>query len=158
MATVARRTVQSSPHRDSGETWGVIVEILSGSSNENAKAELQSVAGIAASIIAERTPKSSPIIVTCDGPRTRIYCTYDDDAIDGSGANENSLGYDPLQGNWKISLPCASDDLDWVVAALEEKSDRISARDESEGLVVAEDSSQTEKSSLLLDTEGFANL
>lgn len=158
MATVARRTARSSPHRDSGETWSVIVELLAGSSNENAKVELQSVAGIAASIIAERTPMGSPIIITCDGPRTRIYCTYDDDAIDGSGANENSLGYDPLQGDWKISLPCTADDLDWVAAALKGKSERISARDESQGLAGAEDSSQDVNSSLVLDTEGFASL
>ena len=91
-------------------------------------AELLAVAGIAASIIAEQTPKNEAIVVTCDGPRTRIYCTYDDDAIDGSGANEDALGFDPLKGDWRMSLPCPKDDLAWVQAALKKHGGRITAR------------------------------
>ena len=157
MATVVRRTVRSSPHRDTGETWEVIIELLARSSKD-ARLELQSVAGIAASIISERTPKGSPIVVTCDGPRTRIYCTYDDDAIDGTDANEDPLTYAPLEGDWKLSLPCNADDLDWVNAALKEKSERISARDENEGSTVKSEGDQASISGLVLDTEGFANL
>ena len=157
MATVVRRTVRSSPHRDTGETWDLIVELLSVSS-ENARSELESVAGIAASIISERTPKGSPIVVTCDGPRTRIYCTYDDDAIDGTDANENPLTYDALKGDWKLSLPCNADDLDWVNAALKEKSARISARDENENSSIKSEGGQAINSGLVLDAEGFLNL
>ena len=53
-----------------------------------ARAELLAVAGIAASIIADQAPRDAAIVVTCDGPRTRIYCLYDEDAIDGAEANE----------------------------------------------------------------------
>lgn len=157
MATVVRRTVRSSPHRDTSETWGVIVDLLASSSSE-ARLELQSVAGIASSIISEGTPKSSPIVVTCDGPRTRIYCTYDDDAVDGTDANENPLTYDPMEGDWELSLPCNADDLDWVNTALKEKSERISARDENQGLSVKSVDGQAINSGLVLDAEGFANL
>ena len=80
--------------------------------------ELLAVDGLAASIIADQAPKDAAIVVTCDGPRTRIYCLYDDDAIDGSDANEDALGFDPLKGDWRMSLPCLADDLAWVQAAL----------------------------------------
>ena len=157
MATVVRRTIRSSPHRDTGETWDVITELLSTSSN-NARKELQSIAGIAASIISEGTLKTSPIVVTCDGPRTRVYCTYNDDAIDGSGANESALTYDALKGDWRLSLPCNSDDLDWVNEALKEKSERISARDENESSTTKNENAKANNLGLELDTEGFANL
>ena len=157
MATVVRRKVRSSPHRDTSETWGIIVDLLASTSSED-RLELQSVAGIASSIISEGMPKKSPIVVTCDGPRTRIYCTYDDDAIDGTDVNESSLTYDPMKGDWKLSFPCNADDLEWVNAALKEKSERISARDENEGLSVKSVDDHAINSGLLLDAEGFANL
>ena len=57
-------------------------------------------------MIADHGPGDAAIMVTCDGPRTRIYCLYDDDAIDGSDAKEDALGFDPLNGDWRVSLPC----------------------------------------------------
>ena len=153
MATVARRTIRSSPQRDTLTTWSVIVDLLT-ASNTEARPELESVAGIASSIIAEKACESSPILVSCDGPQTRFYCIYDDDAIDGSDANEDTLGFDPLNGDWSISLPCPADDLSWVQSALREKSERITARDQSEKKQTTESSSQAQ-SGLELDVEGF---
>ncbi|MFV1493561.1 hypothetical protein VWX97_11325 [Phaeobacter sp. JH18-32] len=131
MATVARRAFQSSPYRDALATWAVISDLLT-RTNTGARQELSSVAGIASSVIADKACEGSPIIVSCDGPQTRIFCLYDDDAIDGSDANEDVLGFDPLKGDWAISLPCEPDDLDWVQSALKKKSERITARDKSE--------------------------
>lgn len=131
MMTVARRTFQSSPYRDTLATWGEIVNLLT-KINANDRNELESVAGIASSTIADKACESSPIIVTSEGPQTRIYCLYDDEAIDGSNVNEDVLGFDPLRGGWHISLPCDLDDLEWVQAALKKKSSRITARDRSE--------------------------
>ena len=126
MPTVVGRTFRSNPYRDAAQTWTAIVELLRATGE--AKSELNAVAGIGASIIADQAPQSSPIIITCNGPRARIYCVYDEDAIDGSGENENPLGFDPLQGDWRVSLPCLSDDLTWVQAALKKYSSRITAR------------------------------
>lgn len=134
MATVAKRTVRSCPSRDALETWSVISGLLAADGTEK-RAELDSVAGVASSVIAEKDCEDSPILVHCEGPQTRFYCIYDDDAIDGSDANEDTLGYDPLKGDWSISLPCNPDDLDWVTSALSEKSGRITARDASEKTV-----------------------
>ena len=105
MATVARRTFRSSPHRDALNTWRAIIDLLT-AKNSDARPALDDVAGIASSVIADKACETSPIIATCDGPQTRIYCLFDDDAIDGSDANEDVLGYDPLKGDWSISLPC----------------------------------------------------
>src|SRR3546814_20149421 len=60
--------------------------------------------GVAASLIADQAPKSAPIVATCDGPRTRIYCLFYEDAIDGDDANEEVLGFEPLKGDWGVSL------------------------------------------------------
>ena len=131
MATVARRTFRSSPERTTYATWEAISDLLT-KSNSAARSELDLVSGVASCIIADRVCKDSPIVIRCDGPQTRIYCLYDDDAIDGSGSNEDSLGFDPLHGDWNISLPCESSDLDWIQNELQKKSSRITAREKSE--------------------------
>ena len=128
-ATVVKRVVRGSPHRDSVETWDFIVELLTQGKSGPKRDELLSVAGVASSILTEMAPKDAAIVVECKGPRTRIYCLYDEDAIDGSDAKEDALGHDPLEGEWGISLPCPKDDLAWVERALEAKSKRITARD-----------------------------
>lgn len=128
-ATVVKRVVSSTPKRDSVETWDKVVEMLTQGKQSAARDELTAVAGIAASVISEKSPKDAAITVTCDGPRTRIYCLYDEDAIDGSDAKEDALGHEPLEGEWSISLPCPKDDLAWVGRALKAKSTRITARD-----------------------------
>lgn len=118
MTTVARRTVRSTPHRSASETWTTIVELLTRGNTSAARTELLAVAGVASSIITDQFPKNAPIVVTCSGPRTRVYCTYDEDAIDGTNASEESFGFDPLAGEWMLSFPCGKDDLAWVQAAL----------------------------------------
>lgn len=134
MTTVARRTFRSSPHRNTYDTWCAIVNLLTRGQDNSDRVELLSVVGIAASVIADRTPQSAAIIATCDGPCTRIYCLYDDDAIDGTDANENPIGFDPLNGDWHISLPCLTDDLNWVQTTLKTHSKRITARDSTESV------------------------
>lgn len=154
MNTVASRTLRSSPHRDASETWEAIVELLTQGKDSEARRELRAVAGVASSLIADQAPKDAPIVATCDGPRTRIYCTYDEDAIDGSDASEDGLGFDPLKGDWTLSLPCPKDELDWVQAALKKHSSRITARDLDTGL--ATDASNTATAqSMTLDVAGF---
>ena len=106
MTTVVSRTFRSSPHRDALQTWDAIVELLTQGKDGTARSELRAVAGVAASLIADQAPKSAPIVATCDGPRTRIYCLFDEDAIDGDDANEEVLGFEPLKGDWGVSLPC----------------------------------------------------
>lgn len=105
MSTVASRTFRSSPHRDANALWSAIVELLTQGRDGEARQELRAVSGIAASLITDQAPRTVPIIVTCDGPRTRIYCLYDEDAIDGDGANEDTLGFDPLKATGPYHSP-----------------------------------------------------
>lgn len=129
MTTVASRVVRSSPHRNTSDTWTFIVDLLTQRKDSDARKELLSIAGIASSVIAERGPEDAAILVTCEGPRTRVYCLYDEAAIEGGDAKEDDLGYEPLKGQWFISLPCPEEDLEWVQRALMAKSSRITARD-----------------------------
>lgn len=52
-ATVVKRVVRGSPHRDSVETWDFIVELLTQGKSGAKRDELLSVAGVASSILTE---------------------------------------------------------------------------------------------------------
>lgn len=154
--TVASRDFRSVPHRDAAATWAAIVDLLTaGGKDAEKRTELLSVSGVASSAIADQGPRDSPIVVTCDGPRTRIYCSYDDDAMDDSSSNEATLGFDALNGNWQVSLPVAEEDLAWVQAALKKHSNRIVARDKDTGIEVEQKSQAAASGALVLDVEGF---
>lgn len=155
MSTVASRTFKSTPERDAAQTWTAIVDLLTQGKTGGARTELLAVAGIAASVIADQAPKDAAITVTCDGPRTRIYCLYDDDAVEGSDANEDGLGFDPLKGDWRISLPCLADDLAWVQSALQKHSARITARDLSAAVSSVEEGTSSKSQTLVFDPKGF---
>ena len=136
-------------------TWNAIVDLLTQGKEGEAREELLAIGGIAACVIADHAPSDTPIVVTCDGPRTRIYCLYDDDAIDGSDANENPLGFDPLNGDWRVSLPCPTEDLTWVQKALSEHSGRITARELGSTVPENESLKAEEAQTLVLDTKRF---
>jgi hypothetical protein len=154
VSSIVRRTFASCPARSAHDTWQAVVDLLTKSCGAAARDELLSVSGEASSVISDQAPASAPIVVTADGPRTRIYCLYDDDALDGSNANESALGFDPLKGDWAVSLPCQAEDLDWVQAALKRKTKRIVARDMSDGTAIA-DSTSAATVELVLDPQGF---
>lgn len=155
MSTV-RRTIRSIPYRDSVATWRFIVLLLTQGKNSSAAAELETVAGVAASVISDGAMRQAPIVVTCDGPRTRLYCTYDEDALDEAEASEDALGFDPLKGDWAVSLPCQAEDLEWVQRALAGSSKRITARDAADGFGVSDSApAPTTGNALTLNLEGL---
>ena len=156
--TVVARTFCSIPKRSAHETWTAIVALLAPKAGSDARCELESVAGIASSLIT-REAMNSPIVVYGCGPRVRIYCVYNEDAITGDAANESKLAFDATDGDWHMSLPCPADDLDWVAAALAKKTKRITARDQGEA-VESEESSQASKAAgndetASINMEGF---
>ncbi len=134
MTTVVRRDFRSVPSRDAMATWVAIVALLTQDRTNDRERELMSIAGIASSLIADQAARNAPIIVTCEGPRTRIYCLYDDDSLEDGGSGEAKLGYEPLKGDWQVSLPCLKEDLDWVAPALARLTKRVVARDLAEGI------------------------
>jgi hypothetical protein len=156
MTTIARKFV-SVPERTSAATWKAISDLLAYDQNSSAAAELASISGIASSLIT-REAMNSPIVVYGSGPRVRIYCLYNDDAIEGDDANESPLPFDATHGDWKLSLPCPADDLPWVQRALSTRSCRIFARDMQTTVVEeAEKTSSSEASGEGVDLEGFFN-
>jgi hypothetical protein len=155
MSTVVSRTFRSTPQRDAHDTWTAIVDLLTQGRCGAKRDELMAVTGVASSVIADQASRDSAIIVTCEGPRTRIYCRYDEDAIDGADANEDPLGFDPLKAEWAVSLPCLTDDLAWVQDALKKRSARITARDAATNTISEENATTAGADMLVLDTKGF---
>jgi hypothetical protein len=155
MTTVASRTFNCTPRRDAAATWTAIVDLLTQGKDGPQRKELLAVAGVATSTLADQAPREAAITVTCDGPRTRIYCIYDDDAIDGSDGNEEPLGFDPLAGDWHVSLPCLKDDLSWVQGALKKHSTRVTARDRDAEIETAKAQDSASAVAIVLDPKGF---
>jgi hypothetical protein len=152
MTVVARRFV-SIPERTASATWSAISQLLAPDSGSAASAELASVAGIASSLIS-REAMTSPVVVWGAGPRVRIYCLYNDDAVEGDDANEAALSFNPTDGDWYMSLPCPAEDLSWVKNAL--KSKRVTARD-METLLDSDEEESSKKSATetVVDLEAF---
>jgi hypothetical protein len=153
--SVVARRVAAAPARAASEAWDIIVDLLAPARGSEARAELQSVRGVAITLIADEAFRDDAAVVRGEGPRVRIYCLYNDDAISGDDANENPLATTPTVGDWKMSLPCPPDDLAWVKAALAAKSNRITAR--SLGEAVEDDDASSGKSAnhASVDWEGF---
>jgi hypothetical protein len=127
--TVVARKIIATPERSATDTWKVILDLLAPDLNSMSREELLAISGIACSLIADETMKAAPIVVFGSGPRVRIYCLYDEDAITGDNANENALAFNATDDGWHMSLPCGKGDLAWVTAALKKLSNRVTARD-----------------------------
>lgn len=133
MTVVARRII-ATPARSASEAWNVIVNLLAPDNSTDAWKELQNIAGLASNLIADEAFADAAGVVHGSGPRVRIYCVYGEDAISGENASETALTFIPTNGDWRMSLPCPPEDLDWVTAALKEKSTRVTARNVSDDI------------------------
>lgn len=155
MSTYARM-IRSTPQRSAEDTWMVIVDLLASKAGA-ARTELLSVSGIAASVIGSEGPKEDPIVVSGGGPQVRVRCLFDEDAISGDDANEAALAASPMGDGWRMSIPTAEEDLDWVQKALKKKSSRITARALGEDVEDDEDESadSTKGGAAAIDPESF---
>lgn len=130
-ASVIARRIAATPARPASEAWQVIVDLVAPDSSD-ARTELERASGVAVALIALEAPRESPIAVYGVGPRFRIYCVYDEEAILGEGLSEDALPWSPVAGRWHMSLPCSTEDLAWFQAELAGLSERITARDSTE--------------------------
>ncbi len=128
MTTVMARRVASTPVRSAAQTWEKIVELLAPDPGSAARKDLTAAAGVACSSISSEATKDAPIVVWGGGPRVRVYCTFDEDAITRDGVNEDALLKSPIEGDWQMSIPCLPEDLAWSRAKLAAVSSRITAR------------------------------
>jgi hypothetical protein len=117
-ATVISRRVASVPVRTSVGTWTAIMDLLT-EAGRPARASLEAIGNIAATLIAEEYTRDAPIVVMpATGPRIRIYTVHGTAAIE-DGSHEAALAIWPLtESGWRISLPCGIDEIDAVRAML----------------------------------------
>jgi hypothetical protein len=127
VSTLARR-IASTPVRTASQTWTRIIEILAPDPNSAARAELQTASGVARATIASEATREAAIVVWGAGPRVRVFCIFDDDAVTGDNVNEDPLPRSPTTGDWRMSIPCLPEDLPWSSKQLASVSARISAR------------------------------
>lgn len=129
--TVIARKIKATPARPASEAWQVIVNLLAPKASDS-RDELLRVEGIASTLIASQAMRDAPIVVYGSGPRVRVYCLYDELAIEGETASEQNLAVIPTEGDWSMSLPTPTEDLGWVQNSLKKLSSRVKARDAAE--------------------------
>ena len=127
-SNIVVRRVVASPIRSASEAWDFIFDLLTASESTDLE-ELENTRSLCMSLVAAEAMKESPIVIYGVGPRLRIYCLYDEDAILGDDRSEDPLSWNPTDGDWAMSLPCPAEDLDWMQSALAYNSSRITVRD-----------------------------
>jgi len=152
--TVVSRRIVSTPARSASASWDVIVQLVT-APGSTARQELQGIEGIASCIIAEESLKTDSCVVFGSGPRVRIYCLYNEDAIAGEDANEAVLTFMPTEGDWQMSLPCAADDLEWVKKALIERSTHVTAREAGTAVDLEPSNASASSTGAVIDREAF---
>lgn len=155
MSTVVARRVASTPTRTAALTWDKIVELLAPDSKSEARKELAKAAGIACASISSEASKDAAIVVWGGGPRVRVYCVFDEDAITGDGVSEGALPRSPTEGDWRMSIPCPPEDVKWSNAKLASVSTRISARSLEDDVDDDESKSESSARSLSINAEEF---
>jgi hypothetical protein len=155
MSTVLARRVASTPVRTAAKTWARIVEIIAPDAQSPARKELDKVAGTACASIASEASKEAPMVIWGGGPRVRVYCVFDEDAITQDGVNEAALPKSPTEGDWRMSIPFLADDVAWSSASLAAASSRISARSVDDEVEDDEPDTAAAKSSLSINLTEF---
>jgi hypothetical protein len=156
MSTIVRR-IRATPERPATEAWEVIVGLIS-EPESAARKELAAVSGVASCLIADETPKDSPIVVAGVGPRLRIYCLYEEDTVTGEDADETALSWNPTDGNWKMWFPAAREDLDWVQRELAKRGSRIVAYELEKGEPEGEAARPEGRQAVAVNVEAFRKL
>ncbi len=153
--TVVARKIIATPARSALETWEFIVNILTTNEDTLAAQELLAINGVACSLIADETMKTVPIVIYGSGPRVRIYCLYDEDAIAGDNAQEDALSFNATEGEWRMSLPCPASDLTWVKEALKKLSNRVTAREMTDHVETEKEENINTAKSIKVNEEAF---
>ncbi|MDQ3685053.1 MAG: hypothetical protein M3430_05555 [Acidobacteriota bacterium] len=157
MMTVLARRIVATPARSAAEAWNVIAELLAPDAKSDARREILTVTGIASALIASEAMKESSIVMSGAGPRIRIRCLYDEDAILGDEAYEQAFATCPTEGAWEMSLPCPADDLKWVQNSLKKHSSNITARELSTEAFIksTESGEKSAAAEVVVDREAF---
>ncbi|HWA15272.1 MAG TPA: hypothetical protein VG817_02480, partial [Gemmatimonadales bacterium] len=95
------------------------------------------------------------IVVRGSGPRIRIYCLYDDDAIAGEDASEGTLPEIPTTGDWRLSIPVPPEDYEWSVRAIKTCAPHITIRKAGEEVDESTEEKSAARATVRVNLEGF---
>src|SRR5581483_1508228 len=115
--------------------------------------ELNKLNGVLGQLICSESFVNEPIVVHGGGPRVRMYCVYNDEAVEGDDADERTLTASPTGDGWSISVPCSDEDFDWVAKELGKIGQRATAR--RFGEEIADESEEKSSASANIDMEAF---
>jgi hypothetical protein len=118
-----RREIASVPLRSAEETWDCITEMITGPDSIDSR-QLTTAKSVMAMLLAEEHYADKPLTLKGVGHRLVIYCAYGPDAM-VLGQDWDALNWNPTAGDWRLYVPCATEDLDWAQAALAKKATRI---------------------------------
>lgn len=155
MSTVVARRVASTPVRTTAQTWDKIMEILAPDPRSATRSELIKATGVACASISSEATKDAAIVVWGGGPRVRVYCVFDEDAITGDGVNEDAISKSPTEDDWRMSIPCPPEDVKWSQAKLSAVSSRITARSLEDDVDDDASASASSARSLTINAEEF---
>lgn len=136
MSVISRRFA-ACPARTASETWTAIVNVIAADS-DTLKTQLMEITGIVASIISEETLANNAITLIGSGPRLRVYCLYNEDAI-ADDPNEAALSWKPFENEWEMFFPVEENDHEWVSKLLKEKNARFKTYKAGEKITADED-------------------
>lgn len=102
------------------ETWEFITDLLlTHTSSDDPRAEFERIAGVMATVVNMEILREHAMVLMGDGPRVKVYCLYDEEAITGDKARENGISHNPFaSGDWTLSVPVPEQDKEWVERAL----------------------------------------
>ena len=155
MSSVIARRVASTPTRTATQTWATIVELVAPSPNSPARKELALAAGVACSSISSEATKDAAVVIWGGGPRVRVYCMFDDDAITQDDVNEEPLPKSPTEGDWRMSIPCRPEDVAWSRANLANVTSRVTARSMDEDVADEESKAAVAASPMSINPSEF---
>lgn len=118
-----RRDVSSVPYRSAGETWGKIVDLVTGPDSCDLQ-QITNAAGVMGSIITDEHLATRALIIEGVGPQLRVYCRHGMRAME-DGGDVDYLTWNPTAGDWTMHVPCDAENIAWVRASLSASSPRI---------------------------------
>lgn len=126
-----RRYISSLPARTSKETWGAIVNLITGADSIDTS-QLEAATSVLCSAIADEHSASAPIVVKGDASRLVIYTVHGAEAME-AGLAVDKLSWNPTASDaWAITVPCSQEDVGWMTKALKERAPRITVHDVNE--------------------------
>lgn len=138
-----RRDIASIPARSAAETWRTIIDLVTGKDSID-KQQLVAASSIMESLIADEQPANVAIQLSGSGPRILIYCVYNEGAME-AGLKVDSLPSNPTDGAWRMTAPCANEDIAWMNNALKVRAPRISVHSADDKPVKGDDEEASAK-------------